>query len=138
METPRFISHDYPEEKAAIQEMLEELRLSLASLDLDRIESHHLYGDKFTRVDDGKRIGAEEGRQVERDLFGAFTRFDSQFEDVRIDVFEHTALVTCIYLPEFEIGGQTNAVRFYLTFLLVNDAGQWKIVHEGLFNMPNE
>ena len=38
METPRFISYDYPEEKAAIQEMLEELRLSLASLDLDRIE----------------------------------------------------------------------------------------------------
>jgi ketosteroid isomerase-like protein len=137
METPRFISDDYPEEKAAIQEMLEELRLSLASLDLDRIESHHLYGPKFTRVDDGKRIGAKEGRQVERDLFGAFTQFDSQFEDVRIDVFEHTALVTGLYLPEFEMGGQKNALKFYLTFLLVNDGGQWKIVHEGLFNMPS-
>jgi hypothetical protein len=83
-------------------------------------------------------MGAEAGRQVERDLFGAFSQFDSQLEDVRIDVFEHTALVTCIYQPEFEIGGETNAVKFYLTLLLVNDAGQWKIVHEGLFNMPNE
>jgi hypothetical protein len=99
METPRFISDDYPEEKAAIQEMLEELRLSLASLDLDRIESHHLYGEKFTRVENGTRIGAEAGRQVERDLFGAFSQFDSQFEDVRIDVFEHTALFTGLYLP---------------------------------------
>jgi ketosteroid isomerase-like protein len=62
----------------------------------------------------------------------------TKFEDVRIDVFEHTALVTGLYLPEFEIGGQPNAVQFYLTFLLVNDAGQWKIVHEGLFNMPDE
>ena len=83
-------------------------------------------------------MGAEAGRQVERDLFGAFTQFDSQFEDVRIDVFEHTALVTGLYLPEFVIGGQTNALKFYLTFLLVNDRGQWKIVHEGLFNMPTE
>ena len=123
MEHPKLIEYDYPEEQAAVREMLEQLRLSLSSLDLDRIESHHLYGDKFTRVDDGKRMGAEAGRQVERDLFGAFTQFDSQFEDVRIDVFEHTALVTCLYLPEFEIGGQTNAIRFYLTFLLVNDAG---------------
>jgi ketosteroid isomerase-like protein len=138
MEHPRFITYDYPKEKAAIREMLEQLRLSLTSLDLDRIESHHLYGEKFTRVENGTRMGAEAGRQVERDLFGAFNRFDSQFDDVRIDVFGHTALVTCVYQVEFEAGGEANAARMYLTFLLVNDGGQWKIIHEGIFGMPDE
>jgi ketosteroid isomerase-like protein len=137
MEHPRFITYDYPEEKAAIREMLVELRLSLSSLDLERIESHHLYGPKFTRVQNGTRMGAEAGRQVERDFFGALARCDSQFEDVRIDVFEDTALVTCVYQVEAEASGQTNIGKMYLTFLLVNDGGQWKIIHEGIFDMPH-
>jgi len=87
-------------------------------------------------VDDAKRIGPVEGRQVERDFFGAAERFDSQFKDVRIDVFEHTALVTCVYEGEFVMGGQAGSGRFFLTFLLVNDGGQWKITHEALFTMP--
>ena len=138
IEHPKFITYDYPEEKAAVQAMLEELRLSLSSLDLERIEAHHLYGPKFTRVENGARMGAETGRQVEREGFGAFARFDSQFNDVRIDVFGHTALVTCVYQVEFEVGGATNAMKMYLTFLLVDDNGQWKIVHEGIFDMPNK
>jgi ketosteroid isomerase-like protein len=137
MEHAPFVTHDYPEEKAAIHEMLEQLRQSLSSLDLDRIESHHLYGLKFTRVQDGARMEAEAGRQVERDLFGSLDRYDSHFKDVRIDVFEHTALVTCVYEAEAEAGGETSAFRFYLTFVLVNDGGQWKITHEGLFRMSN-
>jgi ketosteroid isomerase-like protein len=138
MEHPRYISYDYPEEKAAVQEMLDQLRQSLSSLDLDRIEAHHLYGPKFTRVQNGTRMGAEAGRQVEADLFGVMDRFDSWFDDVRIDVFEHTALVTCVYRVEFDAGGQTNAARMYLTFLLVDDGGQWKIIHEGIFDMPEK
>jgi hypothetical protein len=138
MEHPKFITYDYPEEKAAVREMLEELCLSLSSLDMKRIEAHHLYGPKFTRVENGVRMGAEAGRRVERDLFGALDRFDSQFNDVRIDVFEHTALVTCVYQVEFEIGGEANAAKMYLTFLLVNDGGQWKIIHEGIFDMPDK
>ncbi len=81
---------------------------------------------------------AEAGRQVERDAFGSLDRFDSQFKDVRIDVFEHTAIVTCVYEFEFEVGGETNVGKIYLTFLLVNDGGQWKIIHEGLFDMQDE
>lgn len=138
MEHPRFISYDYPEEKAAIQEMLEGLTRNLASLDLDLIASDHLYVPKFTRVDDGVRVEAEAGRQIERDFFGSIDRFDSQFKDVRIDVFEHTALVTSIFECEGEVGGETNAVKFHLTFLLVNVGGEWKIIYEGLFGMPAE
>jgi hypothetical protein len=36
---------------------------------------------------------------------------------------------------EAEASGQTNIGKMYLTFLLVNDGGQWKIVHEGSFDM---
>ena len=57
---------------------------------------------------------------------------------MRIDVFEHTAIVTCVYELEREVGGETNAGKVYLTFLLVNDGGQWKIIHEGLFDLPDE
>ena len=135
MEHARFISYGYLQEKAAVQEMLEQLRQSLSSLDLERIESHHLYGPKFTRVENGTRMEAEAGRQAERDFFGALARFDSQFKDVRVDVFEHTALVTCVYEYEFTVGGETNPGKVYLTFLLVNDGGRWKIIHEGLFQM---
>ena len=67
--------------------MLEQLCLSLALLDLDRIASHHLYGPKFTHVRDGTRMEAEAGRQVERDFLRAADRYDSRFSDVRIDVF---------------------------------------------------
>jgi hypothetical protein len=138
MEQAKFITYDYPEEKAEIQEMLEQLRLSLSSLDIERIEAHHLYGPKFTRVTDGTRMESAAGRQVEADFFGSLDRFDSEFKDVRIDVFEHTGLVTCVYECESEVGGQTTLWKWYLTFLLVNDGGQWKIVHEGLFTMPKE
>ena len=133
-----FLTNPYPEKQAEVREMLDALRASLSSLDLDRIESHHRYGPKFTRVDDGVRVESERGRQIEVDAFGAAERFDSEFEDLRIDVFGTTALTTCVYKGEFEVNGQVTPFRVYLIFLLVSDGGEWKITHESLFRMPTE
>lgn len=135
MEHPDLTDSEYPEEKASVLAMLEQLRLDVASLDVDKIESHHLYGSRFSRVDGGHRVGAQEGRQMERNFFSSISRCDVTFDDVRIDVFEHTAVVTCVHAGEWEVGGQVQSTRVFLTLVLVQDAGAWKIAHEGSYKL---
>lgn len=129
---PDFVAHDYPEERANIEKMMERLAEACRELDLDRIDSFHVYGPQFTRVQDGRRMDAEEGRQAEREYFGSLDRFDSEFKDLKIDIFRETAVVTGIYEFEGVIGEESHSASILLTLVLVKVEDDWKITYEAL------
>lgn len=118
--------------RAEISRTLGELNLALESLDLARIESFHHYGPQFTRVQNGRRLNADEGRELEREYFGSVDRFASTMDDVKIDVFGDAAIVTAAYEWEGRRGADVNRGAALLTLGLARMEGGWKIVHEGI------
>lgn len=64
------IEGTYPEEQAKVEERLQEIMSAAQNKDIDRLESYHLFGPKFTKFDDFEpleRQDAETTRRLERE-----------------------------------------------------------------------
>jgi ketosteroid isomerase-like protein len=132
-ESDRFVNSDHATESLRIKEMLQELEKATAARDTDWIESFHLYGPRFTRVSqNGRRLTATQSRASEKEYYSTIEEFSSEFEDLKIDVFDETAIVTGIFSFEGRIGENTFPGRALGTLVLVKVNGEWKIVYEGL------
>jgi ketosteroid isomerase-like protein len=134
MTTHDVISETYPEEQARIVERIHELLGAVQERDIDRLESYHLYGPKFTRFDDFEpldRQDAQTARRIERETLEWLKTISSRVSDLRVDVFGPAAVATFVY----DFDGLTRhderfAGRARGTFVLVRDRAEWKIAHE--------
>ena len=132
-ESERFVDSDDAAESLRIKEVLQELEKATAARDIDWIESFHLYGPRFTRVSqNGQRLTATQSRASEKENFSSMDEFSSEFDDLKIDVFDKTAIVTGIFSFEGRIGENTFPGRVLGTLVLVKVNGEWKIVYEAL------
>ncbi len=132
-ESERFVDSDDAAESLRIREMLQELEKATAARDIDWIESFHLYGPRFTRVShNGQRLTATQSRASEKEYYSTIEEFNSEFEDLKIDLFDKTAIVTGFFSFEGRIGKNTFPGRALGTLVLVKVNSEWKIVYEGL------
>jgi len=132
-ESERFVGSDDAAESLRIKVILQELEKATAARDIDWIESFHLYGPRFTRVSqNGQRLTATQSRASEKEYYSTIDEFSSEFDDLKIDVFDETAIVTGIFSFEGRIGENTFPGRTLGTLVLVKVNGEWKIVYEAL------
>ena len=131
----------YPEAQAAVAARVQEILDAVNAQDLDRLDAHHLWGPKFSKFDDGEpfeRQDAETTRQIERELVAAATAIAFQAENMKVDVFGPVAVATFILdwsatMPN----DQEYAARSRATLVLVDDGGEWKMVHEHFSAFPS-
>ena len=132
-ESERFVDSDDAAESLRIKEVLQELEKATAARDIDWIESFHLYGPRFTRVSqNGQRLTATQSRAGEKEYFSTIDEFSSEFEDLKIDVFDETAIVTGLFSFESRIEENKYPGRVLGTLVLIKVKGEWKIVYEAL------
>ncbi len=132
-ESEKFVESDDAAESLRIKEVLQELEKATAARDIDWIESFHLYGPRFTRVSqNGQRLTATQSRASEKEYYSKIEEFSSEFEDLKIDVFDETAIVTGVFSFKGRIGENPFPGRVLGTLVLVKVNGEWKIVYEGL------
>lgn len=125
------INDTFPEAQAEIQEVLDGTVQSLIDRDADKLISYHAYGPKFTHFKDGlPREGSEANEKGERDLVAAISGWDSEMNDLKINVFGEVAVVT--FHADFRpvIGGETKQLNYQVSLVLVNTDQGWKITHE--------
>jgi hypothetical protein len=135
-ESERFMGPDDAAESLRIKDMLQELEKATAARNIDWIESFHLYGPRFTRVSqNGQRLTATQSRAGEKEHFSTIDEFSSEFVDLKIDVFDETAIVTGFFSFESRIGENRFPGRVLGTLVLVKRNGEWKIVYEGLVDI---
>ena len=118
--------------QAEIRAMLDSLAAATHALDADGVDAFHLYVPKFSRVQRGQRMNAEEGQALERQYFEAVNGFKSTFSAVKIDVFGEVAIATMQYGYERQTGEETHAGSVLLTLVVVKVGEAWKIAHESL------
>src|SRR6059058_5747316 len=97
---------DYPEEKARIEQRLNQIFDAAQKKELDRLDSYHFYGPKFTKFSASfpGRQDAAIARKGERDGLAAINGLKMQAEDLKIDVFGNVAIVTFILNTKFNAG----------------------------------
>lgn len=126
------VQPDFPEERAQIQRRLNEIFDAAAKKDLDRLESYHFYGPKFSKfsASSPSRQGASAARKGERDGLAAISGLKMQPEDLKIDVFGDVGIATFVLDSSFKVGADTIERQERSTLVFVKEHGAWKIAHE--------
>ena len=131
----------HPAAQAAVARRVQEILDAVGAKDVDRLDSYHLFGPKFTKFDDAEpydRQDAETTRRLERELVSAAEALAFRHEELKVDVFGPVAVATFVLdwaatMPD----GQEYAARSRATLVLVEDGAEWKIVHEHFSPVPD-
>src|SRR5439155_24967861 len=123
---------DYPDEKAQVERRLKEIFDAAKEKDLNRLDSYHLYGSKFTKfaAEQPGRQDAATGRKAEHEGLAAINDLLMRADDLKIDVFADVAIATFILDASFKVGTETIQRKSRSTMVFVKDMGTWKIAHE--------
>jgi len=132
------LSDPSPEAQAEVEQALHDLLEAAEQKDFIRLESMHLYGPKFSRWDgkDPGRLDAEETRRAERAGIEPLDAFHAGVEDLKVDVFDRTAIATFVMPYEAVARGQTSRARVRATLVWVKTGAGWKVAHEHLSPFP--
>jgi ketosteroid isomerase-like protein len=123
----------YTVEQKQIEKVVHEIFDAAKKKDLDRLETFHLLGPKFTKFDDWEPLNkqdAETARKVEREGFSAISDFNSDIQDFKADVFGDVAIATFVLDYSMKAGTDTVKAKARSTLVFVKDSGTWKITHE--------
>jgi len=125
------ITEMYPEEQAKIEKLVGDIYHSVQKKELERLKSYHLYGPKFTEFKNGGlRHDAEAGEKMEREFFSAFSDFQYNLQDLKVNVFGDAAIATFHGDFSAKMGEKPLAFQLQSTLVFVKDGDNWKIVHE--------
>jgi len=125
-------SADYPQARAQIQQRLNEIFDAAEKKDLDRLDSYHLYGPKFSKFagETFSRQDAATSRQGEHDGLGTINNLSMKADDLKIDLFGDVGIATFVLNYSFKQGTDTVEKKARSTMVFVNESGAWKIAHE--------
>ncbi len=125
------IHHPRPEQQAAIRRRLDEIWAACAARDFDRLESFHLYGPAFTAFKDGApRDDAAANAAGERATFSALEAPKVDMRDLAVHVYGDVGIATFNGHFDAAIHGSAVTLDQQATMVLVQENGEWRIVHE--------
>jgi len=126
------LNADYPKDRAQIQRRLLEIFDAAEKKDLDRLDSYHFYGPKFTKFapEAAGRLDAAAARKGEHDGLAPVADLSMRAEDLKIDVFGDAAIATFVLNYSFKAGADAFQKQALSTLVFVKDHGAWKITHE--------
>jgi hypothetical protein len=130
----------FPEAQKEVERALLELLTAAEKKELERLESMHLYGPKFSKWE-GKvpgRLDAEATRRAERTWLEAITAFRPAVEDLKVDVFGPAAVATFVMAYEVVDGGLTSPGKARATLVWVKTDSGWKVAHEHFSPIPEK
>lgn len=125
------INHQFPEAQAEIKEVMDGIFQSFRDKDADKLIRYHLYGPKFTEFKDSlPRTDSAANEQHERGMIAAISAWESDMNDLKINVFGEVAVVT--FHADFRptIGDEMMQILGQVTLVFVNTDLGWKITHE--------
>ena len=118
-------------EEGRVRVRLMEILRAAEAKELVRLDSYHWYGPHFTKFGTtGVRQDATAARDGEHRGLSAVTGLKLRADDVKVDVFQHTAVATFIMVATVPAGSQAVTKSERGTLVFVKHEGAWKIVHE--------
>ena len=123
---------NYRDEQAKVERVLNGIFDAAETKELERLDSYHFYGPKFTKFGVGQlgREDAAVARKREHDGVTAVNELSMKADDLKVDVFGEAAIATFIINYSYRAGNQRTEKKERSTLVFVKDHGNWKIAHE--------
>lgn len=120
------------DDQAKVKKTIDEIVDAAQKKQIDRLESFHAYGPKFSKFEDDSlgRQDAAAGKKGERDGITGVKTFNAKVSDLKVDVFGNAAVATMILAYDLDTGKEKMAGKDRTTLVFVKEGGAWKIVHE--------
>lgn len=121
-----------PEAQAELAEVVRGLAADIMAANVEGLQSIHLDSEKFTKFGprNFERQGVAATNESEAAFFTSISETDYRVEDLRIDVFGPTAVVTYYPRLSFVQDGEPRSVSGRQTLVFLRTSDGWKIVHE--------
>lgn len=126
------INDTFASEQDKIKSMLADIFNTAKAKNMDSLDAFHLRGAKFSRFD-GENPGRQDyemGKKSEYDFFTGVTEFNFTLPDVKVDVFDDTAIASFIIAYDVIMSDTTISGKEKGTLVFVKDKTKWKIAHE--------
>lgn len=124
----------YPAEQEEIKQLILDIFKTAQEKNMEKLDAYHLNSPKFTKYDDGEIPDRQDyaiAKRSEEELFTSISDFSYELPDLKVDVFDDTAIST-FTLDYTVLVDDTTSIsaksRSTLVFVLKDD--QWKIAHE--------
>ena len=130
---------DDGEERARIGQRLNQIFDAAQKKDLERLDSYHFYGPKFTKFSASfpGRQDAATARQGEHNGITAANDLKMNAEDLKVDIFGNVAIATFNLNFSFKTDSGVVERKEQSTLVFVKDRGEWKIAHEHFSPIPS-
>jgi ketosteroid isomerase-like protein len=121
-----------PDERTAVMQRIAEILHAAETGDFQRLDSYHWYGPHFTKfaAGPGARLDAVAAREAEHKGLKAAAGLNLSAEELKVDVFDGSAVATFVMTANFKSGADAVTKRERGTLVLVKQGGSWRIVHE--------
>ena len=115
------------------------------SKDLQSIQSMHYNDKRFSKFGDTPpymRMDFNDACMHEELYFASVSDYDFKIEDLRVDIFDDTAIATFLIehtgmlIDDYSFTGRTMDVKSRATMVFQKKDSQWLIVHEHFSKVP--
>jgi ketosteroid isomerase-like protein len=115
------------------------------SKDLQSIQSMHYNDKRFSKFGDTPpymRMDFNDACMHEELYFASVSDYDFKIEDLRVDIFDDTAIATFLIehtgmlVDDYSFTGRTMDVKSRATMVFQKKDSQWLIVHEHFSKVP--
>lgn len=125
--------------KTQIERRLTEIFDAAAKKDMNRLDSYHFYGPKFTKfaAEQPGRQDATAARKAEHQGLGSINDLSIKAEELKIDVFGDVGIATFVMRYTFKAGTDTIEKKARSTLVVVKEGAAWRIAHEHFSAFPS-
>ena len=115
------------------------------SKDLQSIQSMHYNDKRFSKFGDTPpymRMDFNDACMHEELYFASVSDYDFKIEDLRVDIFDDTAIATFLIehtgmlVDDYSFTGRTMDVKSRATMVFQKKGSEWLIVHEHFSKIP--
>ncbi|MFW6085167.1 MAG: alpha/beta fold hydrolase [Gemmatimonadota bacterium] len=121
-----------PQAEAELRAVIEDIAADIMTGNVDGLQAIHLDSEKFTKFGprEFERQDVESANASEAAFFTSISKVDYRVEDLKIDVFGDVGVATYYPHVSFTRDGETVVLTGRQTFVFLETAEGWKIVHE--------
>ena len=126
------ITEPFTQEQAKITQEINEIFQAGKAKDFEKLEGFHLNSPKFTKYDNDSplRQNYAQNTEYEKAVFSSVDNFNFKINELKVDVFGKVAVATFVMPYDAQMQGAKLIDTSRATFVLIDDAGKWKITHE--------
>jgi ketosteroid isomerase-like protein len=127
------VDDPFQQEQEIIKNILVDIFNVAKAKDMATLNAYHLNSPKYSKFNESEtplRVDYAAAKKSEEDFFMNAAQQEYKLNDIKVDVFDNTAISTFLLAYDVTFDGRQYKDTLRGTLVFVKDRGNWKIAHE--------